>query len=618
MAAAAACSGVWCLWSAKLVALHQRGRGQVGACGTLARAYCRIESSAKGGRVHESSASGAGFGAGAVVGAGGGAGARPLYGTGNGGPLGRAARAGFKIPTPSCEGFIRAPLSSGAGPETRRIVARAGDGQGDENDSMTTTTTNKSSVAEELVEFLNGACTPFHAVHEAKVRLKEAGYEQLSEREAWPLKPGGKYYFTRNHSTIVAFAIGMRYEAGNGFYAIGCHTDSPCPKLKPITKISKAGFLEVGVQMYGGGLWYTWFDRDLTVAGRVFVQRGEKISHELVRVPRPILKVPSLAIHLNRTVNEGFKFNLQTNFVPILATALKDEANKLVTVPDSSSESAAGSNGTVKQSVADGAHHPLLLQVLAEELNCQPKDILNFELDVIDTQPSVIGGALKEFIFSGRLDNLCSSFCALKALIDATSGNSLDEEVGVRMISLFDHEEIGSASAQGAGSPVFIDTLQRVTTQFSAADSKGVFEQGVQKSFLVSADMAHSLHPNYMDKHDDNHQPQIHKGLVIKHNCNQKYATNSATALIFREIGARHNIPTQEFVVRNDMACGSTIGPIVASGTGIRTVDVGAPQLSMHSIREMCGTDDVGYTYQHFKAFFEEFSELDGKISADV
>ncbi|KAG6546923.1 hypothetical protein Mapa_011539 [Marchantia paleacea] len=605
MAAAAASSGVWCLWSAKLVALHRRGRGQAAAAGSLARAYTRIELSAKAARIHESS------GAGAV---GGGAGARPLYGTGKGGPLGRA-HAGFKILTPSCEGFIRA-LSSGAGPETQRIVARAGDGQVDENDSMTTT---KLSVAEELVEFLNGACTPFHAVHEAKVRLKQAGYEQLSEREAWPLKPGGKYYFTRNHSTIVAFAIGMRYKAGNGFFAIGCHTDSPCPKLKPITKISKAGFLEVGVQMYGGGLWYTWFDRDLTVAGRVFVKRGENISHELVRVPRPILKVPSLAIHLNRTVNEGFKFNLQTNFVPILATALKDEANKLVTGPDSSSQSAAGSNGTVKQTAADGgAHHPLLLQVLADELKCQPNDILNFELDVIDTQPSVIGGALKEFVFSGRLDNLCSSFCALKALIDATSGNSLDEEVGVRMISLFDHEEIGSASAQGAGSPVFIDTLQRVTTHFSTEGSKGVFEQGVQQSFLVSADMAHSLHPNYMDKHDDNHQPQIHKGLVIKHNCNQKYATNSATALIFREIGARHDIPTQDFVVRNDMACGSTIGPIVASGTGIRTVDVGAPQLSMHSIREMCGTDDVGYTYQHFKAFFEEFSELDGKISADV
>lgn len=187
MAAAAACSGVWCLWSAKLVALHQRGRGQVGACGTLARAYCRIESSAKGGRVHESSASGAGFGAGAVVGAGGGAGARPLYGTGNGGPLGRAARAGFKIPTPSCEGFIRAPLSSGAGPETRRIVARAGDGQGDENDSMTTTTTNKSSVAEELVEFLNGACTPFHAVRECLFLSQLEFLPPISWTE-WPFR----------------------------------------------------------------------------------------------------------------------------------------------------------------------------------------------------------------------------------------------------------------------------------------------------------------------------------------------------------------------------------------------------------------------------------------------
>ncbi|KAL2652991.1 hypothetical protein R1flu_021119 [Riccia fluitans] len=483
-------------------------------------------------------------------------------------------------------------------------------------------TAKSLSVADELVEFLNGAYTPFHAVHEAKVRLKQAGYEQLSERDVWKLKRGGKYYFTRNHSTLVAFAVGKRYEAGNGFIAVGCHTDSPCPKLKPISKITKAGFLEVGVQMYGGGLWYSWFDRDLSVAGRVFVRRGESISHELVRVPRPILRVPSLAIHLNRGVNDGFKINLQTNFVPVLATAIKEEANKaVVTNTQTSSDPPSAANGnadeSAKENAAEDAHHSLLLQVLSDELKCQPGDIISFELDVIDTQPSTIGGALKEFVFSGRLDNLCSSFCALKALIDATSENALDEEVGVRIIALFDHEEIGSDSAQGAGSPVFLDTLQRVTTYFSEGINERVFERGIQHSFLVSADMAHSIHPNYTDKHDDNHQPKLHKGLVIKHNANQRYATNAATALLFREIGTRHKIPTQDFVVRNDMSCGSTIGPIVASGTGIRTVDVGAPQLSMHSIREMMGVDDVGYAYQHFKAYFEDFSELDTKISVD-
>lgn len=238
-------------------------------------------------------------------------------------------------------------------------------------------------------------------------------------------------------------------------------------------------------------------------------------------------------------------------------------------------------------------------------------------MQACDTQPSIIAGAAKEFIFSGRLDNLCMSFCSLQALIDATSSeSSLEDETGVRMVSLFDHEEVGSDSAQGAGSPAMLDALSRITSFFSS-DVK-VLEKAIQKSFLVSADMAHALHPNYMDKHEENHQPKLHGGLVIKHNANQRYATNSITSFIFREIAMKHNLPIQDFVVRNDMPCGSTIGPILASGTGIRTVDVGAPQLSMHSIREMCAVDDVKHSYEHFKAFFLEFSHLDSKIVVDI
>jgi len=184
------------------------------------------------------------------------------------------------------------------------------------------------------------------------------------------------------------------------------------------------------------------------------------------------------------------------------------------------------------------------------------------------------------------------------------------------MVALFDHEEVGSDSAQGAGSPAMLDALSRITSFFSS-DVK-VLEKAIQKSFLISADMAHALHPNYMDKHEENHQPKLHGGLVIKHNANQRYATNSITSFIFREIAIKHNLPIQDFVVRNDMPCGSTIGPILASGTGIRTVDVGAPQLSMHSIREMCAVDDVKHSYEHFKAFFQEFSHLDSKIVVDI
>eukprot|EP00897_Mesotaenium_endlicherianum_P001185 jgi/Mesen1/11067/ME000099S10511 len=416
-------------------------------------------------------------------------------------------------------------------------------------------------VAVELLDFINKAWTPFHAVYEAKARLKEAGYSQLSEKEPWSLQPGGKYFFTRNFSTIVAFAVGKKFKAGSGFWIIGAHTDSPGLKLKPVSKVSKGGFLTVGVQTYGGGLWHTWFDRDLGVAGRVLVRTsaanagaggpgtdgdqgagagagaggggggggGGGFRHQLVKIDKPILRVATLAIHLDREVNSGFKVNTQTHLAPLLATSIK-------------------------------------------------------------------------------------------ALMESSAGDGLEEESGVRMVALFDHEEVGSNSAQGAGSPVMFDALRRVTAVFAASsgqEQEGVVERALQRSFLVSADMAHCLHPNYQDKHEESHQPKMHGGLVIKTNANQRYATNAVTAFLFREIAARHNIPTQEFVVRNDVPCGSTIGPILASGVGIRTVDVGAPQLSMHSVREMCGVDDVAHACRHLTAFFRDFAQLDAQLDVD-
>ncbi|XP_031485740.1 probable aspartyl aminopeptidase isoform X2 [Nymphaea colorata] len=485
---------------------------------------------------------------------------------------------------------------------------------------MTKAESETSSVASDLIDFLNSSPTAFHAVDEAKRRLGEAGFVHISEREDWKLHTGGKYFFTRNHSTIVAFAIGKKYVAGNGFCVVGAHTDSPCLKLKPISKVTKGGYCEVGVQTYGGGLWHTWFDRDLTVAGRLIIkEKDDAYRHMLVKVGGPILRVPTLAIHLDRSVSDGFKVNTENHLVPVLATVVKAEVNKLPAENGSleNDTECDGKHGDEKKSVANKKHHPVLLQLLAAQAGCEPGEICDFELQLCDTQPSVIGGAAKEFVFSGRLDNLCMSFCSLKALMDATSSeDSLDNETGVRMVALFDHEEVGSNSAQGAGSPAMLDALGRVTNGFSSSDSK-LIEKAIQKSFLVSADMAHALHPNYMSKHEDNHQPKLHGGLVIKHNANQRYATNAVTAFLFREIAERHNIPVQDFVVRNDMGCGSTIGPILASGVGIRTVDVGAPQLSMHSIREMCGVDDVLHSYEHFKAFFQEFFGLDARLSVD-
>lgn len=482
--------------------------------------------------------------------------------------------------------------------------------------------TSSSSVptaAQELVEYLNESWTSYHATATAARMLSAAGYIRLREQDEWKILPGGKYFLTRNMSSVVAFGVGEKYEPGKGFHIIGAHTDSPCPKLKPVSALSKGGFLGVGVQTYGGGLWHTWFDRDLSVAGKVVLRRsasGGCLSQELVRIDRPILRIPTLAIHLDRNVNtEGFKLNAETHLAPILSTAIKGDLE--IEVAQKTVGNKAG-QGTENRNDAPVAHHPLLLALLAEQLDCNAHEIIDFDLQVCDVQPSVIGGAACEFIFSGRLDNLASSFCALKALLEGGEDGSLANENSIRMIALFDNEEVGSGSTTGAAGSLLADVIRRTLKVLCrGSDQEGLSERSLRRSFLVSADMAHALHPNYLDKHEGSHAPKLHSGLVVKHNANQRYATNAVTATLFRECAAQSGIPTQDFVVRNDMGCGSTIGPILSANLGIRTVDVGVPQLSMHSVRELCGTEDIEICYRHFRAFFENFATIDAKF-ADI
>ncbi|XP_015578324.1 probable aspartyl aminopeptidase isoform X2 [Ricinus communis] len=428
------------------------------------------------------------------------------------------------------------------------------------------------SIVGDLLDYLNESWTQFHATAEAKRQLIDAGFHLLNENDEWDLKPGGRYFFTRNMSCLVAFAVGEKYTVGNGFHVIAAHTDSPCLKLKPKSASSKSNYLMVNVQTYGGGLWHTWFDRDLSVAGRVIVRGTEgSYIHKLVKVERPLLRVPTLAIHLDRTVNtDGFKPNLETHLIPLFATKPEETSN------ESKDENSASSSETV--------HHPLLMQILSEELSCNADDIVSIELNVCDTQASCLGGGNDEFIFSGRLDNLASSFCALRALIDSCKlSNALSSEPAIRMVAFFDNEEVGSGSVQGAGAPTMFQAMRRIVGCLAHNKvGEGAVERAIRQSFLVSADMAHGVHPNFVDKHEEHHRPEMQKGLVIKHNANQRYATNGITAFLFKEVGNILKLPTQEFVVRNDMGCGSTIGPILASGVGIRTIDCGIPQLSMH------------------------------------
>lgn len=452
----------------------------------------------------------------------------------------------------------------------------------------------------------------YHAVRSAAARLEKAGFARLHERDSWAstLQPGGKYYLTRNGSSVVALAVGREWRPGNPVAVVGAHTDSPCLRLKPVSKRENVGYLQVGVETYGGGIWHSWFDRDLSVAGRVLVRDGGDFVQRLVRVDKPLLRIPTLAIHLDRQSN--FDPNKETELFPIaglVAAQLNEDGGP-------GDGAAAGDDDAEPLAEMTRRHHPALLRVVADELGVDVAVIADFELVLYDTQKSCIGGLADELIFSARLDNLSMTYCALIGLVASLEeASALDGDPTVRLVVAFDHEEIGSESAQGARSNLLPSVLRRLCAVPGASST--ALEQTQARSLLLSADMAHAVHPNFASKHEASHQPALNKGTVIKVNANQCYATNSPGIVLVQECARLARVPLQLFVVRNDVPCGSTIGPALATRMGMRTLDLGNPQLSMHSIRETAGAADVEHGLRLFEHFFLHYGRLEPKLLVD-
>ncbi len=407
-----------------------------------------------------------------------------------------------------------------------------------------------------LIDYLDKSVTAYHAVLTAEEKLIQGGFSRLDEKADWDLRSGQKYYAIRGESGLVAWQMGSGEEAG--VRLIGAHTDSPGLHLKPNPQYSSSGYVQLGVEVYGGPLLASWTDRDLSLAGRVIIESEGRLSVLPYRSDKVLLRVPQLAIHLNREVNEkGLQLNKQKHLPPILGL-----------------ETVGG------EKVSEN----LIRDLLATDLNIPSKSIKNWQLECYDTQPAALSGINEDFIVSGRIDNLTMCHAALQAILDQ------EGSVGqTAMIALFDNEEIGSSTSNGAASSFMRDIIQRVIDN---GDERHLLQRGLANSFCISADGAHAIHPNYAEFHDPQHAVKMNQGPVIKVNANHRYATSAFTSTVFQQLCETVDIPFQKYIHKTDLPCGSTIGPITATGLGIPVVDVGNAMLSMHSIRETAGTSD--------------------------
>ncbi len=422
-------------------------------------------------------------------------------------------------------------------------------------DNIMSNNTSSTSFNQGLCEFLDKSPTPFHAVNSMSEQLAQHDFIALNELDTWGSLDAGRYYVTRNDSSIIAFTLPDTGVAETGFHMVGAHTDSPCLQVKPQPEKTKHNLLQLGVEVYGGALLNPWFDRDLSMAGRIsYVDSQQQLNHLLIDFSKAVAVIPSLAIHLDRDANKDRTINAQQHLPPILMQVFDDDNNDFRAL--------------------------LLAQAQSQYPSLDIDQVLDYDISLYDTQKAALTGLNDDFISSARLDNLLSCYVALDALI-----NSNDAKANLLICS--DHEEVGSVSTSGAQGSFLESVLSRLSPEPEQN------QRMLQRSIFISADNAHAIHPNYSDKHDAEHGPKLNHGPVIKTNANQRYATNSETSAYFRQLCQQVDVPVQDFVVRTDMGCGSTIGPMTSSALGVKTIDIGVPTFAMHSIRELAGSQDA-------------------------
>lgn len=428
----------------------------------------------------------------------------------------------------------------------------------------------KKQFAENLIDYIYDSPTAFNAVETSKDLLLKNGFNELKMNEKWKLKVGGKYFITKNSSSLTAFVINSD-NMQDGFRIIGSHSDSPTFRIKPNAEMTvENSYLKLNTEGYGGAILSTWFDRPLAVAGRV-VLKSENVlcpRQEIININRPVCIIPNIAIHMNRSINDGYKFNKQKDTLPLVGLI----------------------NDTLEKD-------DFLLNEISRELNVDKKEILDFDLYLYEYEKGNIIGPSEEFISSSRLDNLSMAHASLHGLIDSKGKN------GINIASIFDNEEVGSSTKQGADSNMLPNLLERIC--ISLGKDREEFFSAIYSSFMISADLAHALHPNFVEKHDPTNKPIMGGGPVIKISANQAYTSDAFSSGVYKNICEKCGVKYQQFVNRSDERGGSTIGPISSTHLDINSVDIGSPILSMHSVRELGSVEDHFNIYKTFVEFYQ-------------